>query len=137
MLAHLSCNPTSPKTKKCVPQAATGRSLPRIGTSSSQYGAPSSNLLLRSPSIPGEAVALGSTNNLHSLASVPAKPRAQGSASIMMKASLMTMEIRSRGSRGGRSRIWCSRTGAMARRRGAADMDAEIDIEGILSRFIA
>jgi hypothetical protein len=53
----------------------------------------------------------------------------------MMKASLMTMEIRSRGSRGVRSRIWCSRTGGMARRRGAVDMDAEIDIEGLVSIF--
>jgi hypothetical protein len=51
-----------------------------------------------------------------------------------MKASLMMMEIKSRESRGGRSRIWCSRTEVMARRRGAG-MEEDRDIEGLDYRF--
>jgi hypothetical protein len=42
-----------------------------------------------------------------------------------MRASLMTMEIRSRGNRGGRSRIRCSRRVS----RGGADMDEDRGIE--------
>jgi len=48
----------------------------------------------------------------------------------------MTMEIRSRGSRGGRSRIWCSRTEGRVSR-GGADMDEDRGIEGLICRFIA
>jgi len=48
-----------------------------------------------------------------------------------MRASLTTMEIRSRGNRGERSRICCSRRAS----RGRADMDEDRGIEGLICRF--